>query len=85
MPTLRYPALLRAALAADPTARKPRPSDGYDIEHLTLGLSRCDIVTADRSMARITRERASSPTAASCSSAVTSTGLTGAIEYALQS
>ena len=33
---LRYPALLRAALAADPTKRKARPSDGYDIEHLTL-------------------------------------------------
>jgi hypothetical protein len=33
-----YPALLRAALAAEPTERKARPSDGYDIEHLTIGL-----------------------------------------------
>jgi hypothetical protein len=57
MPTLRYPALLRAALASDPTKRKARASDGYDIEHLTLGLSRCDIVTADRAMTRIVRER----------------------------
>jgi hypothetical protein len=46
MPTLRYPALLRAAFASDPTKRKARASDGYDIEHLTTGLSRCDIVTA---------------------------------------
>lgn len=53
MPTLRYPALLRAALASDPTKRKATPSDGYDIDHLTLGLSRCDIATADRAMTRL--------------------------------
>jgi hypothetical protein len=57
LPTLRYPALLRAALAAEPAERKARPSDGYDIEHLTIELSRCDIVTADGAMTRIARER----------------------------
>lgn len=54
MPTLAYPALFRAALAATP-GRKARPGDGYDIEHLTRGLSRCDIVTADSSMTEICR------------------------------
>jgi hypothetical protein len=49
MPTFWYPPLLRAALTCVPN-RKPRPSDGYDIEHLSRGLSRCDIVTADRAM-----------------------------------
>jgi hypothetical protein len=54
MPTLAYPALLRAAVAATP-GRKVRPGDGYDIEHLTRGLSRCDIVTADSAMTQACR------------------------------
>jgi hypothetical protein len=54
MPTLVYPALFRAALAASP-GRKARPGDGYDIEHLTRGLSRCDLVTADSSMTELCR------------------------------
>jgi hypothetical protein len=29
--------------------------DGYDIEHLTRGLSRCDLVTADSSMTELCR------------------------------
>lgn len=55
LPTLIYPALFRAALAATP-ARRARRSDGYDIAHLTLGLSRCDVVTADRGMAHVVRQ-----------------------------
>jgi hypothetical protein len=31
--------------------------DELDVEHLVRGLSRCDIATADRSMAYIMRER----------------------------
>jgi hypothetical protein len=54
MPTLAYPALFRAALAAT-AGRKGHPGDGYDIEHLTRGLSRCDIVTADSGMTQICR------------------------------
>jgi len=84
LPTLRYPALLRAALAADPTARKPRPSDGYDIEHLTIGLSRCDIVTADRSMTRIARERGLIPDGCQLFEFSDVAGLTAAVEQALR-
>ena len=49
MPALRYPALLRAGLALM-RKRVAKPGDGYDIDHLTCGLSRCDIVTADGGM-----------------------------------
>ena len=56
MPALRYPALFRAALATMP-GRRGQPGDGYDIAHLTRGLSRCDIVTADKGMTQILRER----------------------------
>lgn len=54
MPALHYPALLRAGLA---TARNRRANrnDGYDIDHLTAGLSRCDIVTADGGMTQLVR------------------------------
>jgi hypothetical protein len=55
-PMLAYPALMFAALAVSPN-RKARPSDRYDVSHLTKGLSRCDIVTTDRGMAHICRER----------------------------
>jgi hypothetical protein len=83
MPTLRYPALLRAALAADPTNRKARRSDGYDIEHLTLGLSRCDIVTADRAMTRIARERRLVPAGCQLFEYSDVAGVTAAVETAL--
>jgi hypothetical protein len=56
MPALRYPALFRAAIAAR-RGRNADPGDGYDIAHLARGLSRCDIVTADRAMTAIARER----------------------------
>jgi hypothetical protein len=85
MPTLRYPALLRAALATDPTKRKARPSDGYDIEHLTIGLSRCDIVTADRAMTRIVRERRLIPTGCELFEFSDVSGFTAAIEATLAS
>jgi hypothetical protein len=55
LPTLAYPALFRAALAAMPK-RRAKASDGYDIGHLTLGLSRCDFVTADGGMAQLVRD-----------------------------
>jgi hypothetical protein len=49
MPALRYQALLRAGLATMPR-RVAQRGDGYDIDHLASGLSRCDIVTADAGM-----------------------------------
>jgi hypothetical protein len=60
LPTLWYPALLRAALTCVPN-RKPRPSDGYDVEHLCRGLSRCDIVTADRAMVLLAKQHSLMP------------------------
>jgi hypothetical protein len=83
LPTLRYPALLRAALAADPTDRQPRPSDGYDIEHLTIGLSRCDIVTADRAMTRIARARDLIPDDCQLFEFSDAAGLTAAVKQAV--
>lgn len=52
MPSLRYPAIFRAALATM-RGRRPKRGDGHDIEHLTKGLSRCDIVTADAGMTQL--------------------------------
>lgn len=49
VPALRLPALLRAGLGMTP-GREARASDGYDVLHLTRGLSRCDVVTADSGM-----------------------------------
>jgi hypothetical protein len=49
VPMLRYPALIVAALELTP-GRKAKPGDVYDLKHLTLGLSRCDVVTADGAM-----------------------------------
>jgi hypothetical protein len=56
VPSIAYPAILRAGLAAAPR-RRVKPGDGYDIAHLTQGLSRCDVVTADSGMAQLCRER----------------------------
>jgi hypothetical protein len=49
MPALQYPALLRAGIAVR-RGRLAKRGDGYDIDHLTCGLSRCDVVTADAGM-----------------------------------
>jgi hypothetical protein len=60
VPTLRFPAFLRASLVHN-RERKARPGDGYDIDHLTRGLSRCDVVTADRGMVHVVEERKLAP------------------------
>lgn len=49
VPHIAYPALFLAAFAAD-GRRKADQNDLLDVDHLVVGLSRCDIVTADRSM-----------------------------------
>ena len=56
MPTMVLYAYLRAGLAVHP-GRKSKPGDGYDINHLVRGLSRCDLVTADRGMFEMVRAR----------------------------
>lgn len=53
-PMIALPALLRTAIVELPK-RKPKPGDGYDIRHLTNGLSRCDFVTCDAGMAQLCR------------------------------
>ncbi len=55
LPTLALPALFRAALASS-SGRRARPSDGHDIAHLTHGLSRCELVSADAGMAQLIRD-----------------------------
>ena len=55
MPALRYPALLHAA-AAMTRGRKFDGNDLYDFGHLTNGLSRCDLVTADSGMVQLCRD-----------------------------
>ncbi len=54
MPALQYPPLLRAGIAVR-RGRLARRGDGYDIDHLTCGLSRCDLVTADAGMTQLVR------------------------------
>jgi hypothetical protein len=53
LPTVGLFSVLIAALSIDGKRTTPQPSDLHDIWHLTYGLSRCDIVTADRRTARL--------------------------------
>lgn len=53
-PMIALPALLRSAIIEMP-GRKPNSGDGYDIKHLTNGLSRCDFVTGDAGMTQLCR------------------------------
>ena len=56
MPSLLLYAYLRAGLAVIP-GRTGKRGDGYDINHLVHGMSRCDIVTADRGMVEMITAR----------------------------
>jgi hypothetical protein len=60
MPSLMLHAYLRAGLAAT-RGRRAWPADAYDVVHLTHGLSRCDLVTADRGMVEMVRARSLLP------------------------
>jgi hypothetical protein len=82
MPALRYPAVLRAALATM-SGRRPKRGDGYDIEHLTKGLSRCDIVTADSGMTQLVKDHRLVPSGCQLFRFNDIAGLTAAIEVAL--
>lgn len=61
MPSLMLHAYLRAGLAAT-RGRRAWPADAYDLVHLAHGLSRCDLVTADRGMVEMVRARKLLPT-----------------------
>jgi hypothetical protein len=82
MPAFRYPALFRAALATM-RDRKAKKGDGYDIAHLTRGLSRCDIVTADAGMTQLVRDHRIMPTGCQLFSFREMAELHGAVDRAL--
>jgi hypothetical protein len=62
LPTIGLFSALIAALSLDGKRTTPQPSDLHDIWHLTYGLSRCDIVTADRRTVRLAIGRELVPT-----------------------
>ncbi len=57
LPTMRLVSFLLAALSADGKRISPQRGDLHDLWHLTYGLSRCDIVTADRRSCELARGR----------------------------
>ncbi len=61
MPMIRLFSFLLAALSIDGRRKKPQASDLHDLRHLTYGLSRCDIVTADRRSCELVRARSLIP------------------------
>lgn len=82
MPSLRYPALLRAGLALTPN-RKAKRGDGFDLSHLMKGLSRCDIVTADSGMTQMVTDFKLVPAGCSIFRAGDREGLTATVKAAL--
>jgi hypothetical protein len=82
MPSLRYPALLRAGLAMTPN-RKAKRGDGFDLSHLMKGLSRCDIVTADSGMTQMVTGFKLVPAGCSIFRTGDREGLTAAVQVAL--
>jgi hypothetical protein len=82
MPSLMLFAYLRAGLAVTPR-RTAKPGDGYDINHLIHGLSRCDIVTADRGMVEMVRARRLVPSGCQVFESSDTDGLTAALKAAL--
>jgi hypothetical protein len=82
MPSLLLFAYLRAGLAVTP-GRTAKRGDGYDIHHLIHGLSRCDIVTADRGMVEMVRARRLVPDGCQLFESSDINGLTAVVEAAL--
>lgn len=83
MPSLLLYAYLRAGLAVTP-GRTAKRGDGYDINHLIHGLSRCDIVTADRGMVEMVRAHRLLPNACQLFKSSDIDGLTAAVQSALR-
>ena len=84
MPSLRYQALLRAGLATMPR-RVAQRGDGYDIDHLTGGLSRYDIVTADAGMWQLVHNHKLVPAACQIFPTRDMAGLHRAVDASLSS
>jgi hypothetical protein len=84
MPALRYQALLRAGLATM-QRRVAKRGDGYDIDHLTTGLSRCDIVTADAGMWQLVHNHKLVPTGCQIFATRDMEGLHRAVDASLSS
>ena len=82
LPALRYQALLRAGLATMPR-RVAQRGDGYGIDYLTSGLSRCDIVTADAGMWQLVQNHKLVPAACQLFPTRDMAGLHRAVEAAL--
>lgn len=82
MPTMTLYAYLRAGLASVP-GRKSKRGDGYDVNHLVRGMSRCDVVTADRGMYEMVRARKLLPDACSLFESSDVDGLLAAIRHAV--
>jgi hypothetical protein len=61
LPTTRLFSFLLATLSVDGRSAKPSASDLHDLRHLTYGLSRCDVVTADRRTCALVRGRELAP------------------------
>jgi hypothetical protein len=82
MPALQYPAVLRAGIAVR-RGRLAKRGDGYDIDHLTCGLSRCDFVTADAGMTQLVRDHKLVPNGCQIFSTREIQGFHAAVEAAL--
>lgn len=61
MPTVRLFSYLLAALSVDGRRTTGLDSDFHDLWHLTYGLSRCDVVTADKRSYALATERSLVP------------------------
>jgi hypothetical protein len=80
LPMIRLFSFLLAALSVDGRRTKPRASDLHDLRHLTYGLSRCDIVTADRRSCELARGRDLIPAGVTLCEAHTLGAIADAIE-----
>ena len=82
LPSLMLQAYLRAGLEVT-AGRRAKPGDAYDVVHLTHGLSRCDLVTADRGMVEMVRAHNLLPTGAALFESCDVDGLIAAIRERL--
>jgi hypothetical protein len=85
LPTVRLFSFLLAALSVDGRQTKPSASDLHDLRHLTYGLSRCDIVTADRRSCALVRQRDLVPEEVELVEATNFDEITRAVERSLPS
>ena len=85
LPTMRLFSFLLAALSVDGRQTKPSASDLHDLRHLTYGLSRCDVVTADKRSCRLARKRGLVPPSVRLIEATSFDDIADAVEQAVAS